>query len=331
MIVVGAPEWLQIALHNINTHDNLNETDTRRLCVEPVLVWLGYNIWSFGEVRAEWAIANGGPKASTGAVDYALFHERAPFVLVEAKPLGRLARAADQDIKQVLTYCSTAPERPRWAVLTDGRRWAIYDERATQALPERLILEVDLAEQPQRAVWLRLLSPGRGALLRELADAHWRLFPSRDQSWYEAARVAALGTFEARLNTDTIDAPPQPSTPSSPPQPTALALKEDWLGDKIHATLAGHDVSFRSWASLLKAVAWYACTHGTPPLPMTVDFSSRPILTPQKAQIQMRAYECAPDHWLEINWSSPHIRRLCPELLRQAGLAPDLLLIHTTL
>jgi hypothetical protein len=94
---------------------SLNESETRAHLIDPVVAALGYV--TLDHVRRELKL-----EASGQFVDYLLFAGEARIV-VEAKSLG--AELAPKDASQLVGYC--AQEGVRWALLTNGLQWQVYD------------------------------------------------------------------------------------------------------------------------------------------------------------------------------------------------------------
>ncbi|MGC8893802.1 MAG: hypothetical protein ACP5QG_03020 [candidate division WOR-3 bacterium] len=50
--------WLEKALKNLEAlkgQSSINEEDTKRLIIEPLLAWIGYNVWGPGEVCEQYS------------------------------------------------------------------------------------------------------------------------------------------------------------------------------------------------------------------------------------------------------------------------------------
>ena len=93
----------------------LNETETRTHLIDPALRALGYT--SFANFRQEFRL-----KASGQHVDYLLI-AGSRRVVVEAKAASN--KLAPKDSGQLVGYC--AQEGIRWALLTNGIEWHIFD------------------------------------------------------------------------------------------------------------------------------------------------------------------------------------------------------------
>lgn len=109
----------RIAKHE---HEDLSEADTKRVIIEPLLELLGWDIRGIEEVKNEYRA-----KSSDNPVDYGIFLDKKPAFLLEAKALG--VNIDDRKcITQTVSYASTCGTE--WAVVTNGRDWAIYNALA---------------------------------------------------------------------------------------------------------------------------------------------------------------------------------------------------------
>jgi hypothetical protein len=110
----------------------LSEADTRAEFIDPILGALGYR---FGEIRREVHV-----KDTNEFLDYVLSPGGRRLVAVEAKAIDRLV--GDKDAGQVVQYC--AIEGIRWAVVTNGREWRLYDQFNRGPLAEKQVYRLDL-------------------------------------------------------------------------------------------------------------------------------------------------------------------------------------------
>jgi hypothetical protein len=158
---------------HVSRGDKLNEANTKAVLVEPLLAWLGWNVWDPKQVSREWR-----RKGSEEPVDYALFGEDgSKLLLVEAKPLNDPLKA-DKGWKQLASNGFSAGFR--WAARTNGRMVILVNLAHTGELEEKVFWEVDLAkvdtadgiETEEAATKLKLLS--KDALIKGLPDEAWR-------------------------------------------------------------------------------------------------------------------------------------------------------------
>ena len=121
-VMTAQPSQLRRALREVaeialdsSASQGLNETETRAHLIDPILDALGYR--SLREIRREVRLPDSGQ-----FVDYLLTAGNVR-VVVEAKALrsGLSAR----DAGQLVGYC--AMDGVRWALLTDGLHWEVFD------------------------------------------------------------------------------------------------------------------------------------------------------------------------------------------------------------
>lgn len=113
-------------------HLALNESETRAHLIDPVVAALGYV--TLDQVRREFKL-----EASGQFVDYLLFAGDTRIV-IEAKPVG--AELAPKDASQLVGYC--AQEGVRWALLTNGVVWHVYDIEVKGNWQAKRVAELDL-------------------------------------------------------------------------------------------------------------------------------------------------------------------------------------------
>jgi len=108
----------------------LNEQNTKRALIDPVLRLLGWDTEDVEEVQQEYR-----RQRSDNPVDYALMLVREPRLFVEAKAL-------DEDLEdrrwasQVIGYATVAGVE--WVVLTNGDEYRIYNAHAPVPVDEKL-------------------------------------------------------------------------------------------------------------------------------------------------------------------------------------------------
>ncbi|MYD73835.1 MAG: hypothetical protein F4Y11_06215 [Chloroflexi bacterium] len=133
-----------------------SETLTRYALIDPLLRGLGWDTGDPSQVLPEY-------RSAAGSADYALLGlSGSPQVMVEAKKLG-----THLDVKvrqQVTSYCQE--EGVPFAVITDGRRWEIYDIFQPAAMKDSLVATLDLGHDPAAtslrslALWRRSVVAG---------------------------------------------------------------------------------------------------------------------------------------------------------------------------
>ena len=161
-----------------------HETRTRVALIDPLLTALGWDVSDPGLVTPEYSVGQGRP-------DYALINggpESKPVAIVEAKPLGNFLN--DRERNQMLAYANM--EGIKYAILTNGDLWELYDIFEPARLDERRLLNVKITSTPAYQLALQML------LL-------WR--PNLASGAPVAAQEPVLGT---RQEMATAEAVPQP-------------------------------------------------------------------------------------------------------------------------
>jgi len=128
-----------------------NEFRTRTVLIDPLLSVLGWDVTDPSCVTVEYATDDG------KRADYALRQSVGkPIAIIEAKKLD--SRELTSDAKgQVVNYSIT--DGVRFAILTDGDLWFVYDVFKPVALAEKEMLKVRISEGsiPQHALTFLLL------------------------------------------------------------------------------------------------------------------------------------------------------------------------------
>ncbi len=125
-----------------------NETLTCRALIDPLLTVLGWDTSNPALVVPEYKIRN-------TFVDYALIGQdnEKPLAVIEAKKLG--APLESKEIDQMVAYANTAGVR--YAGLTDGDRWHLYEVFRPVPLSDRCVLDISIAGDPEHQCVLKLL------------------------------------------------------------------------------------------------------------------------------------------------------------------------------
>ena len=131
-LVAAATEVLNTVLPAGSDLD-LNEMETRRHAIDPIIAALGYESL---EHRREGAHL----RASGQFVDYLLAAGERK-VVVEAKKLE--SQLGAKESSQLVGYC--AQEGIRWAILTNGLDWHIFDTEVSGNWESKRVATIDLA------------------------------------------------------------------------------------------------------------------------------------------------------------------------------------------
>lgn len=175
----------------------MNEAATKMALVEPLLRWLGWNTNDSDEVRPEWRRRQKGEP-----VDYGLFVEDEPVLLVEAKAL-RDPLKSDKGWKQAVT--NGVMGGFRWCARTNGHRMILFDLLAGGKIEDKVFWDIDLAQVDEAsegalskmAAQLELAS--KAALTTGKTEEAW----DAEQRWRKAK--AAVDAFFAKLPAELVD------------------------------------------------------------------------------------------------------------------------------
>ena len=145
--LVGVIETLRerISSHGISLQQN--ETRTRTALIDPLLKVLGWDVSDPRLVTPEYPLGG-------GRVDYALMNTSAviPAATVEAKKLGE---QLDSHRLQMLNYANA--DGIRYAGLTDGNHWEMYEIFKAGSLEERRRLNLSIVGTPTYKAALEFL------------------------------------------------------------------------------------------------------------------------------------------------------------------------------
>jgi hypothetical protein len=135
---------------------SLSEQDTRAWFIDKYIEALGYT--SIGDVR------RGPLSESRNFPDYVLYIGNQPRIGIEAKRLGN--RLGAEEAAQTTRDCSVTGTR--WAILTDGRYWKVYETMIPNTSPEeRLIFDVDIIDYEDREDFETRIYPDLALVAKE--------------------------------------------------------------------------------------------------------------------------------------------------------------------
>ena len=144
--LVQVIETLQQRIRDHGDSLRQNEIRTRVALIDPLLRALGWDVADPGLVTAEYDVS--GQRA-----DYALLkNEGGPAAFVEAKKLGE---SLISHRMQMVNYANMSGVP--YAGLTDGNNWELYVVFDQKPLPERLVLDVYIANLPAYQCALKFL------------------------------------------------------------------------------------------------------------------------------------------------------------------------------
>jgi hypothetical protein len=110
---------------------HLNEADTERIIIDPLLHTLGYGPLDIRK-RGHDSVANNFP-------DYTLLPNQAQKWFLEVKKLDLSLQ--DGEAAQAVNYANN--QGAEWAVLTNGRKWYIYNAHLPKPLTEKRVFQID--------------------------------------------------------------------------------------------------------------------------------------------------------------------------------------------
>ena len=140
-------ETLQQRIRDYGSTLRENETRTRMALIDPLLQALGWDVSDPSVVTPEYNVGN-------GRADYALHgSESIPAAIVEAKRLGHALN--DEERMQMLNYANA--RGVRYAAVTDGDVWELYEVFKQAPLEDRRLLSLRVANMPAHELALRLL------------------------------------------------------------------------------------------------------------------------------------------------------------------------------
>ena len=123
-----------------------NETRTRMALIDPLLTVLGWDTSDPGCVKPEYPVTG-------GKADYGLRNAGpTPAAFIEAKKLGE---PLESHREQMTRYSNMAGVK--YAGLTNGDRWELYEVFSPASLDERRILDLSILNDPSHQSALKLL------------------------------------------------------------------------------------------------------------------------------------------------------------------------------
>lgn len=132
-------EYVERSERILEADPRMDEQNTKVKLTQPLIELLGWDLYS-PEVELEYSMQVGSGQRK---VDYALFLEETPVVLVESK--GADTTLTDSDRSQLRSYMRL--EGVGWGLLTNGRSFVILKRRTNSVRPDEVELgRVDLAD-----------------------------------------------------------------------------------------------------------------------------------------------------------------------------------------
>jgi len=123
---------------------SIGEAQTKESLINPIISSLGWDITDYEEVKLEYKHTR-----KDTPVDYAIIIDHNPKLFIEAKQLG-LNMDDRKWVAQMLTYATMAGVK--WAFLTDGNHYKLYNTMAEAKLDEKLLFEWKMEELTEENV-----------------------------------------------------------------------------------------------------------------------------------------------------------------------------------
>ena len=141
-------EQLRLKLDRHKKED-LKETPTRIIFVDPLLQALGWDVRNPDEVELEYPTIDG------RSVDYAPKINGKPVLFIEAKPLNDPLSDV-KAITQVVGYATNAGVE--WCILTNGISYKVYRASEKAEAPEKLLFEVSIDPKESEGIQIQQIA-----------------------------------------------------------------------------------------------------------------------------------------------------------------------------
>jgi hypothetical protein len=146
--LISCIEALQLKLDK-HRKDDLKETSTRTIFIDPLLQALGWDVRDHDEVELEYPTIDG------KSVDYAPKINRKPVLFIEAKSLNDPLTDV-KAITQVVGYAANAGVE--WCILTNGVRYRVYRSTEKAEAPDKLLYEVSLDQKETKGMSIQQIA-----------------------------------------------------------------------------------------------------------------------------------------------------------------------------
>ena len=130
-----------------------NETATRQVLIDPLLLKLGWDVSDPYQVVLEYS-------ARGGRTDYVLMSNDVPVAVIEAKNLG--TPLEERETMQALNYANS--RGIQYMVVTNGDDWRMYGVFARQPIEERILMQFSITQTPAHESALQALRMWRSNL-----------------------------------------------------------------------------------------------------------------------------------------------------------------------
>jgi len=260
-----------------------SEPLTRYVLIDPVLRALGWDTEDPSQVRPEFPTESGNP-------DYALLWEGKPWIMVEAKALGKSLSVAREKGFQ---YCWKA--KVPYYVITDGNAWELHDLRE---MGGKEIFRVELDQVSAGEAARALLALWRPALPNLEMAPHPVVTSERSN---RPQIGFSLLDLEGKMKRGEI--------PSGSPPPKRLVFPD------------GQERELRSWRDLLLAVVEWRKDKLSAHVPVKWPRTGRSFIARNDAG--MRSPRQLGDYWVETHGSASGLVRAVLLVLSILGEDPE--------
>ena len=260
-----------------------NEIRTRVALIDPMLRALGWDVSDPRIVMPEYSAAG-------GRADYALLIENQPRVVIEAKHLNE--PLTQQHRIQVTTYANT--EGVKYAGLTDGNRWELYDVFSHAPLRERCIMKAHLSATPVPRSALTLLSL-------------WRINMQLDQPGNPNEPIVAIERRHEHIDESVTDwtalSAYNPAPRTQPP--SAIRFPDQTVRE------------IRRWNEMPLVTAEWLTSN------QKLDATTLASLGWNRQDVQPRRNVGSTGVTISMHGPAAEMRRRCKDLLQRCGYSPD--------
>ena len=163
--IISCIENLRLKLDKYRKND-LKETPTRTIFIDPLLQALGWDVRDPDEVELEYPTIDG------KSVDYAHKINCKPVLFIEAKPLNDPLTDV-KSITQVVGYAANAGVK--WCILTNGATYKAYCSTEKAKAPDKLLFEISLDPKETEGLSIQQVAErfapfSRDAMAKSLLD-----------------------------------------------------------------------------------------------------------------------------------------------------------------
>ena len=301
--LVEVIETLQQRIHNHGDSLRQNEIRTRVALIDPLLTALGWDVADPSLVMAEYSVGG-------GRADYALRTAGSiPAATFEAKRLGE---PLEPHRLQMLNYSNAAGIR--YAGLTDGNSWELYEIFKQGTLEERRILEVSIVSDFAYQSSLKFLLLWRPNLATGRPVEADRPLVERGNS--EAAVYKEVPESESLVD-DLWTPLTELNNPQGTRPPVSLRLP------------SGEEKEISSWSMLFAEVGeWLVGTNKLTPNQCPVRFRHRKRYLVNTEALHYsgtrfkRSHKLSNGLYCEFNWKAEQLVDAVSFLLQNFGLDP---------